>query len=101
VLKHHPIRRALTGGVMIAAVSVPSSAWAGTVDGPPVCQGACQRDGHMYATRSRAPSLASVLRSLPPRERRYVLGLASLSLVQLWGAFGTSPTPPVRSTRTR
>jgi hypothetical protein len=42
-----------------------------------------------------APSLASVLRSLTPRERHYVLGIASLTPVQVWAAFGTSPTPPV------
>jgi hypothetical protein len=47
------------------------------------------------AVRSSAPSLASVLRSLTPRERRYVLGILSLTPVQLWAAFGTSPTPPV------
>jgi hypothetical protein len=46
--------------------------------------------------RSGAPSLASVLRSLTPRERRYVLGIASLTHLQVWAAFGTSPTPPVR-----
>ena len=47
------------------------------------------------ATRSGAPSLAAVLRSLSPRERRYVLGIASLTPVQLWAAFGTSRTPPI------
>jgi hypothetical protein len=45
--------------------------------------------------RSAAPSLASVLRSLTPRERQYVVGIASLTPVQVWAAFGTSPTPPV------
>ena len=44
--------------------------------------------------RSGARTLAAVLRSLPPRERRYVLGIASLTPLQLWAAFGTSPTPP-------
>lgn len=44
--------------------------------------------------RSRAPTLASVLRPLTLRERRYVLGITSLTPVQLWAAFGTSPTPP-------
>ncbi|HET6867910.1 MAG TPA: nickel-binding protein [Solirubrobacteraceae bacterium] len=52
-----------------------------------------------HATRSGAPSLASVLRSLTPRERRYVLGIASLTPLQLWAAFGTSPTPPVSGRR--
>jgi hypothetical protein len=45
--------------------------------------------------RSAAPSLASVLRSLTPTERRYVVGIASLTPLQVWAAFGTSPTPPV------
>jgi hypothetical protein len=48
MLKHHLIRRALTGGVVIAAVALPTSAWAGTWPGPPVCQGVCQLKGHMY-----------------------------------------------------
>jgi hypothetical protein len=47
------------------------------------------------AGRSGAPTLASVLRSLTPGERRYVLGIASLTPLQLWGAFGTTPTPPL------
>lgn len=47
------------------------------------------------ATGSGAPTLASVLRSLTPSERRYVLGIASLTPLQLWAAFGTTPTPPV------
>ena len=47
------------------------------------------------ALRSGAPSLASVLRSLTPSERRYVLGIASLNPLQIWAAFGTNPTPPV------
>ena len=45
--------------------------------------------------RSGARTLASVLQSLTPRERRYVLGIAALTPLQLWAAFGTSPTPPV------
>jgi hypothetical protein len=44
--------------------------------------------------RSRAPSLASVLRPLTPNERRYVVGIMSLTPIQLWAAFGTSHTPP-------
>jgi hypothetical protein len=46
------------------------------------------------APRPVAPTLTSVLRSLTPRERRYVLGIAALTPLQLWAAFGTSPTPP-------
>ena len=45
--------------------------------------------------RSGARTLASVLQSLTPRERRYVLRIAALTPLQLWAAFGTSPTPPV------
>ena len=41
-----------------------------------------------------SPTLASVLRPLTLGERRYVLGIASLTPVQLWAAFGTSATPP-------
>ena len=44
--------------------------------------------------RSRAPSLASVLRPLTPSQRRYVLGIMSLTPIQVWAAFGTSLTPP-------
>jgi Protein of unknown function (DUF4242) len=44
--------------------------------------------------RPGAPTLASVLRSLTPRERRYVLGITALTPVQLWAAFGTTPTAP-------
>jgi len=47
-----------------------------------------------HAARSGEPTLSSVLRSLTPRERRYVRGIVALSPLQLWAAFGTSPTPP-------
>ena len=53
------------------------------------------RDNGARPVRSTAPTLAAVLRSLTPRERRYVLGIASLTPLQLWAAFGTTPTPPV------
>jgi hypothetical protein len=53
------------------------------------------------STGSGAPTLASVLRSLTPSERRYVLGIASLTPLQLWAAFGTTPTPPVLHGHTR
>jgi hypothetical protein len=55
------------------------------------------RGRHDYggSTGPGAPTLASVLRSLTPTERRYVLGIASLTPLQLWAAFGTTPTPPV------
>ena len=52
-------------------------------------------------TGSGTPTLASVLRSLTPRERRYVLGIASLTPLQLWAAFGTTLTPPVLHGHTR
>ena len=52
MLTHRLTKRALTGCVMIAAVSVPAPAHAGTVHGPPVCQGVCQLHGHMYADPS-------------------------------------------------
>jgi len=60
---------------------------------PPSAQG---RHGGSTAqvVRSGAPILGTVLRSLTPRERRYVLGIAALTPFQLWAAFGTSPTPP-------
>lgn len=51
-------------------------------------------DSGVQPVRSTAPTVASVLRSLTPRERRYVLGIASLTPLQLWAAFGTSATPP-------
>jgi hypothetical protein len=43
--------------------------------------------------RPSAPTLDSVLRSLTPREREYVLGILSLTPAQLQAAFGTSRTP--------
>jgi hypothetical protein len=46
------------------------------------------------ARQDSAPTLAYVLRSLTPRQRRYVLGIASLTPLELWGAFGTTHTPP-------
>lgn len=48
MIKHHLIRRTLTGGVVIAAAMFPFSAQAGMFHGPPVCQGVCQLKGHMY-----------------------------------------------------
>jgi len=39
--------------------------------------------------QSGSPTEASVLRSLTPRERQYVLGIMSLTPVQLSAAFGT------------
>jgi hypothetical protein len=53
------------------------------------------RSSGSQAVRTGAQTPAAVLRSLTPKERRYVLGIASLTPVQLWAAFGTSPTPPV------
>jgi Protein of unknown function (DUF4242) len=50
--------------------------------------------GRAQPVRPSAPRLASVLRSLSASERRYVLGVASLTPLQLWAAFGTSATPP-------
>jgi hypothetical protein len=38
------------------------------------------------------PSQASVLRSLTPQQRQYVLGILALTPAQLRAAFGTSPT---------
>lgn len=45
--------------------------------------------------RGRAPSLASVERSLPPADRAYVLGVSTLTPDRFWGAFGTSSRPPI------
>lgn len=42
--------------------------------------------------RSSAPTQASVLRSLTPRERQYVLGILSLTPAELRAAYGTSLT---------
>lgn len=42
--------------------------------------------------RSSSPTLASVLRSVTPRERQYVLGILSLTPAQLRAAFGTGLT---------
>jgi hypothetical protein len=41
-------------------------------------------------TRSSGPTEASVLQSLTPRERQYVLGIMSLTPAQLSAAFGTA-----------
>ena len=46
------------------------------------------------AVRPSVPTLASVLRSLTPAERRYVLRITGLTALQLSAAFGNSPTPP-------
>jgi hypothetical protein len=52
-----------------------------------------------HAARSSAASQASVLRSLTPRERQYVLGILSLTPAELSAAFGTTLTsvPGARS----
>ena len=42
------------------------------------------------AGRDASPSLASVLASLTPRARRYVLGLTSLTPAQVAAAYGTA-----------
>jgi hypothetical protein len=42
--------------------------------------------------RTSVPTQSSVLRSLSPRQRQYVLGILSLTPAQLQAAFGTSPT---------
>jgi hypothetical protein len=46
------------------------------------------------AVRPSVPTLESVLRSLTPGERRYVLRITGLTALQLSAAFGNSPTPP-------
>jgi hypothetical protein len=61
--------------------------------GPTSAQGRHAGSG-AQAARSGAPTLGAVLWSLTPRERRYVLGIAALTPLQLWAAFGTSPTQP-------
>jgi hypothetical protein len=58
------------------------------------------RGGDAQAVQPDAPTLASVLRSLTPRERRYVLGIAALTPLQLWAAFGTTSTPPATRGKT-
>lgn len=50
--------------------------------------------------RSRPPTLASVLRTLTPSQRRYVHRITSLTSLQLWAAFGTSLTPPTTTSPT-
>jgi hypothetical protein len=50
--------------------------------------------GRGQGVRSSTATLASVPRPLTPRERRYALGIAGLTRVQLWAAFGTTVTPP-------
>lgn len=51
-------------------------------------------DSPARSVRSGTPSQASALRQLSPAEPRYVVGIAALTPLQLWAAFGTSPTPP-------
>ncbi len=41
-------------------------------------------------TSAKSNSCAAVLRSLSPRERRYVVAIASLTYTQLAAAFGTA-----------
>lgn len=50
--------------------------------------------GSRHRSVRSTPTLASVLRPLTPTERRYVLGITSLTKLQLWAAFGTTPAPP-------
>ena len=44
--------------------------------------------------RPSVPTLASVLRSLTPSERRYVLGITALTSLEFSAAFGNSTTSP-------
>ena len=95
-----PVGREYVLGIM-SMTPVEVSAAFGT--SPTSVQGRHSGSG-AQVVRSGAPTLASVLRSLSPRQRRHVLGIASLTPVQLWAAFGTSLTPPVAlagSTSTR
>jgi hypothetical protein len=50
-----------------------------------------------HAVRQGTTNETSVLRSLTPRERQYVTGIASLSPAQLSAAFGTDRVPSVDS----
>jgi hypothetical protein len=79
---------------VLGVMSMPVEMQAAFGTSPASVQGR-QNGRPAQAVRSGAPTLASVLRSLNPTERRYVLGIASLTPLQLWAAFGTTPTPPV------
>jgi hypothetical protein len=60
------------------------------VTSPTAVPGAARRSA-VQPARPSAPTMASVARSLTPRERRYVMGILSLTPVQLRAAFGTRP----------
>ena len=47
-------------------------------------------DSGTNSARAKASTRASVLRSLTPQERRYVVGITSLSPEQMRAAFGTA-----------
>jgi hypothetical protein len=57
-------------------------------------------DRRAPAVRPSTPTIASVLRSLTPGERRYALGITGLTPVQLSAAFGNSPMPPAARVET-
>ena len=81
---HQHSSRRLILAIAIAALSaVPVWAIASHSGGQPV--------------RHAAAKDTSVLRSLTPRERRYVTGIASLSPARLRGAFGTDRVSSVDS----
>jgi hypothetical protein len=75
------LKVALTAIVLVIAVAASAPATYAVGCGSP-------------SLRSRGPGLASVLRPLTPNERHYVVGIMSLTPIQLWAAFGTSHTPP-------
>jgi hypothetical protein len=47
-------------------------------------------DSGANSARAGAPTQASVLRSLTPQERKYVVGITSLSPERMRAAFGTA-----------
>jgi hypothetical protein len=49
-------------------------------------------DSGTGSVRSSVPTQTSMLRSLTPQERQYVVGVLSLTPTELKAAFGTSPT---------
>jgi hypothetical protein len=53
-------------------------------------------DSGTRSVRSSAPTQASALGSLTRAERQYVLGITSMTPVELAAAFGTGPGPQVR-----
>jgi len=89
-----PLTRRIQGGLAITVGVLVALAVAVTLIAVTGANNPAQRTVKPKP-KSVTPTLSSMLASLPPQERRYVLAIAALTPRQLAAGYGTSPAAAV------